>query len=195
MNKNFIPLLISAMALPSLTSAEGLLMYKPPQTGSPIVSIGGGTRSLTPIQLLAPKHTALTSQSQPVLYWYLLLANQQTIEITLAKEGVNQPLFKKQLPAIAKAGLQSIRLADYDVHLQVDQEYQWSVAFINEERHAEDVIASTTLRYQLPAAPLSSAEQQAEAGYWYDALQQLIEGNSPLANDLLKQVGLRIPPL
>lgn len=200
MNKTFVSLLILVASLPSLTRAEGLLIYKPLQTGAPALRIGGGTRgfSLTmpPIQLLAPQHTALTGRSQPALYWYLSEPNQQTIEITLLKKGIEEPLLSRQLPALSRAGLQSIYLSDYGVSLLEGEEYHWSVAVIDAKgQRSGDSVASASLRYHPPTTALSSVEQQAEAGYWYDALQQLIENHSPQVDNLLKQIGVQIPAL
>lgn len=199
MKKNLALLLIFVVSLPLLANAEGLLMYKPPQTGVPIKRIGGGTRGFvasTPkLQVLAPLQIAFTSKSQPVLYWYASQADKETVEVTVTKEGIDKPLLKKQLPAITKQGLQKIRLADYGVSLQAGEDYRWSVAAINNPENPADIINSASIRYESPAKPLSSAEQQAEAGYWYDVLEKLVESHSSRANDLLKQVGIDIPDL
>jgi hypothetical protein len=200
MKNILISLVVFVFSLPLPTHAEGLLMYKPPQAGAPTTRTGGGTRGLNAtelqIQVLAPTHTALTNQSQPELYWYLTQAKSHNIEITLVKEGVDQPLLEKQLAPISKAGLQSIRLAEFGVSLQPGEEYRWSVAAINDaEQRSEDTIASATIRYQSPVNPLASLEQQAAAGYWYDVLQQLLEAHSPTVNDLLKQISVSIPDL
>lgn len=200
MNKAFVSLLILVASLPSLIRAEGLIIYKPPQTGAPALRIGGGTRGVnfTPpkIQVLAPQHTALTGRSQPALYWYLSEPNQQAIEITLSKKGVEEPLLARELSPLSKAGLQSVYLSDYGVSLQEGEEYRWSVALIDDKGHRSgDSVAGASLRYQIPATPISSVERQAEAGYWYDALQQLIESHSPLVDSLLKQIGIQIPAL
>jgi hypothetical protein len=199
MSKYIVPLLMIVALLPLQTLAEGLMTYKPPQIGVPQTRVGGGTRSFLPkpkIQVLAPRHAALTSHAQPVLYWYCTQPNQETVEITLIKDSTDLPLLKKQLLLIAKAGLQSIRLADYGVSLRTGEDYHWSVAVINNSgQHLGESVATATIRYQLPITPLTSAEQQAEAGYWYDALQQLIESHSPLANNLLKQIGIQVPDL
>ncbi|MDD5228473.1 MAG: DUF928 domain-containing protein [Methylococcales bacterium] len=192
MNKKFIPLIIFAMSLSSFTSAEGLLVYKPPQINAPQTRIGGGTRSLNfsipKIQVLAPKQIALTSQSQPTLYWYSSESNQQTIEFILIEEGANKPLLEKRVSATN--GLNSIRLIDNGVVLQQAKKYQWSLSVLNDSENANAAII-----YQIPTIPLSTLEQKAENGYWYDTLQQLIESHSPLANDLLKQIGLDLPAL
>lgn len=180
--------------------AEGLLTYKPPQTGAPTMRIGGGTRgtSSAPVQLqvLAPLQTAFTAQPQPVLYWYQSQTQATSVEIAITQEGVDTPLLDKILPPIEKTGLQRFALRDAGIALQAGQEYRWSIAIVNDsEQRSGDIVASATIRYQPPNTPLQSVEQLAESGYWYDALQQLIDNHSPMANDLLKQIDLDIPAL
>lgn len=199
MNKTTISLLM--LFLPLLTHAEGLLNYTPPQLGAPATRIGGGTRGfhlkIPQLEVLAPQHTALTGQAQPVLYWYVSESNMQhPIEITLTQDGVAEPLLEKQLPALPTSGLQAIRLVDYGVSLQAGEEYRWSVALINDpEQRSGDVIASATLRYQPLPSDITSIEQKAQAGYWYDALQTLVESHSPRTHELLEQIHLTIPDL
>lgn len=179
--------------------AEGVLVYKPPKIGAPAQRVGGGTRTIgtavQPIQVLAPQHVALTAQAQPVLYWYLNEANTQSVEINLIQQNSEQTLLRKQLPAGLKAGLQIIRLSDDSVTLQAGENYQWSVALVGANGLSRDALVKATLRYELSKTDLASVEQKAEAGYWYDALQALIEQNSPLANELLTQIGVRLPNL
>jgi len=195
MQKLMISLLALVVSLPSWVYAQGLLNYKPPQFGAPSARIPGGTRGLSlhesKIQVLAPKHTALTGQAQPVLYWHLSEASQQWLEVTLLKAGSDQPILKKQVPAFS-AGLQSLALADFDVFLEPGHDYHWSVAVINDAESAKQEACKASIRYQVPSAPLNSVEKLAEAGYWYDALQQLIEAHSPRANELLSQIGLSV---
>ena len=200
MNKKLFLMLISALLLPSISNGEGLLKYHPPKTGAPLTLTGGGTRGFDPkpLQVLAPRHTALTSEAQPVLYWYSSQDKQQNLVVSILKEGVSEPILRQQLVAVPGERLQSFRLADYGISLQPGDEYRWSVALNGSEQASGDAISNETyakLRYQLPNAPLISVEQQAEAGYWYDALQKLLETNSPLAGDLLEQVGLKVPVL
>ncbi|QPK63696.1 DUF928 domain-containing protein [Methylomonas sp. LL1] len=196
MHKKIMPLLVLASLTPNWANAEGLLLYKPPQTGAPAARIGGGTRGLSlsvaNIQVLAPQQMALTGEAQPVLYWYASEASQQWIEITLLKDGTDQPVLQKQLPPIASAGLQSFSLADHDVSLEAGQDYHWSVALINDVENLKQETSKAGLRYQMPPSKLNSAEKLAEAGYWYDALQQLVESRSPRANELLSQIGLSV---
>lgn len=194
-----IQLFIVSLALASPSSfAEGIIIYHPPTIDAPDSRVGAGTRGSTKsaplIQVLAPAHTALTGQAQPILYWYLLEDNQNIIEITLTQEGAEEPVLEKQLSAPVKKGLHKIRLADEGVSLRPNEEYLWSVAIVTDsQQRSNDIVAGATIRYRLPAAPLSSVEQQAAAGYWYDALQTLIETQYSLVGRLLEQVDIQIP--
>ena len=185
---------VITMTLPVITSAVGLLNYKPPLSGAPVDRVGGGTRGLVvpKIQALAPKDVALTSQAQPVFYWYVAEAKEQTVEFMLTKDGETEPLLKKTF-SITDKGLQSFKLAEVDVSLDADVNYRWSVK-INSET-ASEIVSHAMIRYQLPIVSIETVEQKAENGYWYDVMQELIESHSPLANDLLKQIGLRVPTL
>lgn len=200
MHKNRLLLVMTLGLCAQLGFAQGLLNYRPPMSGAPTTRVGGGTRGLSAemphLEVLAPSHTALTAQAQPVLYWYLSRGDVKTAEVSIIQEGVATPLLERNLPAISQAGLQSIRLSDFGVSLEAGQEYRWSVAIVNDpEQRSGDIVASATIRYQLPSTPLNSIEQEAEAGYWYDALHGLFSTHSPLVNDFLKQIDLNIPAL
>lgn len=188
MNNKLISLAIIGLLLPLFSSAEGLLSYKPPKVGALKDSVGGGTRSLEvpKIQVLAPKKIALTNQAQPILYWYSPEFSPQEIEIILIEDGSDKPLLEKRLTVTQ--GLKNISLADYGVSLQQGKKYQWSVSVLNTSESTSAVIV-----YQSSSTSLSTVEQKAENGYWYDALQQLVENHSPLANELVKQIGLQTP--
>lgn len=168
--------------------SEGLLSYKPPQGNVP-QSFGAGTRGATihSVDLLAPKHTALTTQAQPVLYWYLSKQETQTFHFVLTKEDNQELVFEKNLPAIEKIGLQQISLADFGVELNANEEYRWTLEV------DDNIEGSATLKYTPPATTLKTVEALAQEGYWYDALQQLVEKHSPQANELLKQININKP--
>ncbi len=188
MKKRLISLAIIGWLLPSFASAEGLLSYTPPKVGTLKDSVGGGTRSLEipKIQVLAPKEVALTNQVQPVLYWYSLESGSKEVEVILIENGSSKPLLEKKISATQ--GLKNIALADYGVFLQQGKKYQWSVSALNTSDST-----SASIIYQIPAISLSTVKQKAENGYWYDALQQLVENRSPLANELVKQIGFQTP--
>jgi hypothetical protein len=187
MNKKLISLIIFGL-LPAVVNADGLLSYKPPKVGTLKDSVGGGTRSLEApkIQALAPKQIALTNQAQPILYWYSSEFSPQEVEIILIEDGSDKPLLEKRLSATQ--GLKNIKLSDYGVALQQGKKYQWSVSVLNTSDST-----NAGIMYQTAATSLSTVEQKAENGYWYDALQQLVESRSPIANDLVKQIGFQTP--
>ncbi len=45
--------------------------YQPPNRGAPAQRVGGGTRSISQLSVLAPDHLARTSRARPRLYWYI----------------------------------------------------------------------------------------------------------------------------
>jgi hypothetical protein len=196
MKKLFVISLLSVIFIPTV-NAIGLLSYKPPG-GSEATQLHstGGTRGLAAaaqVQIFAPKETALTNQARPILYWYQpAQIKLESIEVSLIKSGDSEPLLKKSLPATA--GLQRFSLADYDTSLESGTEYIWAISLID-NTGKETKKLSANLRYQEPTESLSTIEEQAQAGYWYDVLQTLIDSKSPQTNELLKQVGILAPPL
>jgi hypothetical protein len=188
MKTKILPLVILALS-PIFANADGLLSYKPPKIDALQSShVGGGTRSLGDqrIQLLAPTSVALSSSAQPVLYWNAALDKGQSIEVIVIEEGANEPLLEKTLSITPASGLKAIRLSDYGVSLQAGKKYLWSISTVT---GSDNTVAQAAIIYQ-PSSTLSSLEQKAESGYWYDALQQLIENHSPQINNLVKQIGV-----
>lgn len=189
--------LLTIACVPLSVNAVGLLSYKPPG-GSAATQLHspGGTRGLTAaaqVQILAPKDTALTRQTQPILYWYQpSQVKLESVEVSLTKIGDSEPLLKKTLPATA--GLQRFSLADYDTSLENDTEYTWEISLVDNTKKEVKKL-SANLRYQKPSESLPALEDQAQAGYWYDVLQTLIDSKSPQTNELLKQVGILVPTL
>jgi hypothetical protein len=202
----------------SLHAAEpataGFPVYKPPLRGTPAARVGGGTRGegddAPAVYVLAPEHAGLTSQMQPVLYWYLSRAVKADYEFVLIAEADYEPLVEIMLTGVESDGIQRIALADLGVSLQPDVQYQWSVAIVMDaQQRSGDVLASGVIEYvKAPTAIITRAENAqgeervrhyAGAGLWYDALQSLDEqilsqrGSARLQQvraSLLKQVGL-----
>jgi hypothetical protein len=156
---------------------------------------GFGTNNIT-IKILAPRHTGLSSKSQPVLYWYSSLPKPQKLLVTISKEGKDQPVLQVHLDNESAQGLHSIRLADYRFFLLEGDVYRWSVAVDDDEQNTGDAISNetyVTIRYSFPSSPTDTIEQLAAAGYWYDVLQELIETHSPQLDDWLAQAGIAVP--
>lgn len=189
-------------------------VYKPPLRGAPATRVGGGTRNPAATDLvlyvLAPEHTGLTTQEQPILYWYISKPARARIEITLIDESSVQPLLETAVAEVAKPGIQALNLAEHGIRLEPGVEYQWSVAVVrNPDQRSSDVVSSGGIRRIEPTATLAEelreASEEAQvaiyagAGIWYDALMSLEKrmGGSPenaslraMRAALLKQVGL-----
>ena len=105
------------------------------------------------------------------------------------------PLF-----SAVKAGVQRIRLADYNVRLSPGEAYRWFVAVVPDaDRRSKDILAGGAIERvetpeELKAKLTQTAKKEApfvyaEAGIWYDALgaiSDLIEA-APQDQELQKQ--------
>ena len=182
-------------AFPAL--ADKPIFFKPPMMGAPATRIGGGTRGISgesvKIQVLAPDQTALTARAAPTLYWYVSGPSSRSVEVSLSLESETEPVVEKKLGPVAAPGIQAIRLAELGVELTPGQEYRWAVALVADaEQRSGDQFASATIRRETPAAPLADAADLAAAGYWYDALEQLIESKSAQLDALLGQADIHL---
>jgi len=187
-------------------------VYNPPTRGAPGGRVGGGTRGKDQtfvLSVLAPNHTGLTSQAQPVLYWYISKSVSSPIEFTLIDSGAT-PIIEKVLVPPAKMGIQRIQLSELGVRLETGTQYRWFLTLVSDpKRRSKDVLAGATIeRLDLSEsldAPvsavdrISAARHYAEAGYWYDAIALLSEQIEATPLDpnprnqraaLLQQVGL-----
>jgi Domain of Unknown Function (DUF928) len=197
--------------------SEAAVTYKPPLRGAPLTRVGGGTRgvgNVLAVNVLAPGDTGYTTQEKPTIYWFASQPIDKPVEITITSTASLQdaatPVFEITLqPPIAK-GIHAFRLADHGIALKPDVEYQWFVAVVsNPARRSNDVLAGGTIKRvtdspvqaQLKqASPAQAAALYAEAGIWYDAIDQLSrqisadQSNRELRERraaLLEQVGLR----
>ncbi len=188
--------LLSMLLLPVFVNAEPALMLNLPKTGAPETRIGGGTRSISKsainVQTLAPAQTAITSQAAPTLYFYISSGSNSVIEFSMGTES-GESLTEQTLPSVSKAGIQAIKLSDFNVQLEKGKEYRWTVAVVNDpENRGKDVIASATIRREDTNIALNDTKKLAEAGVWYDLLQTLSEQKSPQIPALLKQADIHI---
>jgi hypothetical protein len=111
------------------------VLYKPPRVGIPGGRLGGGTRAEGPcptvkVAVLAPDHVGLTTQDQPILYWYLATTTTAPIEFTVNEPQALRTLLKTQLPVPIQPGIQRVRLADYVIRLMPGRQYEWFVAVL-----------------------------------------------------------------
>ena len=191
-------------------------LYRPPKVGKPARSVGGGSRGpgdgFPALYALVPSHVGQTASSQPSLFWYVdnVPAAGARMEFTLLDEDGLKPLVEASLEVPQRAGIQRIRLSDYDVQLNPGTEYEWSVALIRDpKQRSKDVVATGWIDCVAPSSELNarlasegssrSVYVFADEGLWYDALTALgdqMEANSGDASlteiraSLLTQVAL-----
>jgi hypothetical protein len=164
------------------------------------------TSSLT--ALVPGRHLGLTQTERPNFLVYMPQTTAQTVEFSLFDEQMNG-IYQMSVP-VSKAGLVSIRLPDTAPPLAKDKPYYWTVALAcNPSDRTEDLVvggwieraeASATLKQQLAnVTPIEQASLYAKQGFWYDALNTLVElqrtqPNNPAAAtawaQLMKSVGL-----
>ena len=189
-------------------------VYSPPSRGAPGGRIGGGTRgggqNVFVLSVLAPDHSAFTTTEQPSLYWYISKPTSLPVELTVMDPQGIKPILETQLPSPSKAGIQRVRLADYNVHLAPGAAYRWFVAVVPDaDRRSKDILAGgaierVDLQEDVKAKVAKASDKElpfvyAQAGLWYDALKSISDlidaapQNQDLHNQrtaLLKQVGL-----
>ena len=169
------------------------VVYQPPRgLGAPTAGrrVGGGTRgtnkSIPVLSVLAPGHTGLTVREQPDLYWFASDVVTNPVELTLTLESHDVPIFEKRLQAPTKAGIQRVRLSDYDVKLTPGERYNWSIALVlDPKRRSKDIIAVGAIERVeradmnpafLAKAPTTDAFYRFAAdGLWYDAVMAISE--------------------
>jgi hypothetical protein len=169
---------------------EDTVIYKPPRRGAPGGREGAGTRGfgepLPTLAVLAPKaHTGLTTQEQPVLYWYLSRETRHPVEVIVTDRQSDKPLLTIPLNPPLQPGMQRVRLADYNIRLAPGVLYKWSVSLVIRDaaqRSYNVTTAGTIERVELPnelrgqrlqAPTMTAARLYAAAGLWYDTIAAL----------------------
>ncbi|KOR33433.1 hypothetical protein TI05_01085 [Achromatium sp. WMS3] len=195
--------------------AANKFIYQPPNLGTEIHRIGGAVRhsniiakykssttNTNPffitkilhksikVQVLAPRHVALTSNNQPRLYWYLQPKHcyLQVFQIKLAQSS--EPLLKLQLPILSNGGIQFIDLAKYGIILQPNKIYHWQIALVeklkpvSQYKTLQPIISQGKIQFVANNSIFNNAKPDerpylaASQGFWYDAL----DGVSRLVN-------------
>jgi hypothetical protein len=196
-------------------ASAGMPLYVPPLRGAPGGRFGGGTRGLDTkpitVQVLVPDHVGWTSQTQPVLYWFISGETALPVEFTITQTGQPKPLAVKRFAGPVKPGVHPVPLSELGLSLGVNARYEWFVVVKNEAGKKnkaafsgaimECVEPPAGLREKLAkAGKPRAAHVYAEAGLWYDALAAVSEEIASRPNDaelrkkraaLLDQVGLK----
>jgi len=190
---------------PVLIEESPVMPYQAPAPDQPGLRIDGNSPDpqFPSIFVLAPNHIGLTSQEQPVLYWYLSQSAQHPMDVMIAEEGHLDLLLDIRLLPPLQAGIHELRLEDYGISLVPEVPYRWTVRVMDPQASATITASGAIQRINAPAgsttALLNSPEEYAQQGQWYDAitaLQTLIQakpGNTDLLAQqaaLLEQVGL-----
>jgi len=188
-----------------LIEESPVMPYQAPAPDQPGLRIDGNSPDpqFPSIFVLAPNHIGLTSQEQPVLYWYLSQSAQHPMDVMIAEEGHLDLLLDIRLLPPLQAGIHELRLEDYGISLVPGVPYRWTVRVMDPQASETLTASGAIQRINAPAgsptALLNSPEGYAQKGQWYDAitaLQTLIQtkpGNTDLLTQraaLLKQVGL-----
>ncbi len=163
---------------------------------------------MTPI---APLRTGYTSDSQPVLSWYISDTWPGKIELIINEERGETHFFRTYLDPPVGEGVYSIDLSNHGVKLKQNVEYEWFIVIvIDPGERSGDFVGSATIKYVVPGKSFSKFAinndqskgfyEYAKEGYWYDAFDNLsgsINANPynidlrKLRSDLLKQIQMK----
>lgn len=170
------------------SKSNTVVVYTPPRRGAPGRRMSGGTRTsgtnTTVVIVLTPETMGLTIRAQPTLYWYLSENVAKHVILTVVDENAIDPIVEATLAPPAQPGIQALDLASLGVRLEPEQHYEWEIALLDPsgDRHRdvyargaiERVEPSADLRAKLATgSPLERAKALAEAGIWYDAMDEV----------------------
>jgi hypothetical protein len=202
---------VSAQTNPSAPSPAPKPAFKPLVFHPSTDDSGDKAEDFVAITVLVPNQVALTTQAQPSLYWYQSKATKTPCEITVTEPKHPKPLVELKTGESTPPGIHAIRLSKFNVKLEPNVVYEWSVAVvIDPENRSQDIVARGVIKRIDPspdlAAKLASAADSdkasiyAENSIWYDALQSISDQIDHNPQDaalrderasLLSQVGLK----
>jgi len=163
-------------------------VYKPRKENSITGRIDGGFRGGREgepvLKVLAPyDHIGETVKKSPALYWYLSQPTSYRIVFTLEDPRRIEPMLEVGLTPPMKAGIQTIRLADYGVELEPQIPYRCHVSLeVDESSPSKDIHAMGVIEripYDQAIIEGRTACRDSrdvfclyvESGLWYDAIQ------------------------
>jgi hypothetical protein len=183
------------------TSPETVL-YKPPIRGAPAsggrvgAAVRGEGEDNQKLLALAPDHVGVTSHRQPDLYWYISKPTSSHIEFTLNDELRGKTVIRADLPSAKHAGIQAIKLSDFNSELSPGIVYQWFVTVtVDPAQPSKDIYNGGSIMYQEPSPELhnrladqgSNVAVYAEEGLWYDAFAATWKSAKPREAKTLEQ--------
>ncbi|MFB2917667.1 MULTISPECIES: DUF928 domain-containing protein [Aerosakkonema] len=207
----------------SIAWANAPFQYNPPNRGVPKTTVGAGSRGCTQsipisVALLVPNdHNGQTVSGHPTFLWYVSDKTSVPIQFSLVEPGVSKPLYLQQM-SVEKSGIVQVQLPKELPALEVGKKYRWSVSLIcDSNRPSNNVFVQSWIERVSPSAELTQklaavqtgyssaqtlreqARVYAQAGIWYNALEDLARSYTANPNDpsisadfmsLLEQAGL-----
>jgi len=163
-------------------------VYKPRKESSITGRVDGGFRGGREgepvLKVLAPyDHIGETVKKSPALYWYLSQPTSDRITFTLEDPRRIEPMLEVGLAPPVKAGIQTIRLADYGVELEPQIPYRCHVSLEvdasspSKDIHAMGVIERIPYDQAIIEGRTACRDSRdvfclyVESGLWYDAIQ------------------------
>jgi Domain of Unknown Function (DUF928) len=175
--------------------------------GKPQATVGAGSRSGTipapDIFVLAPRQTGASMSTQPTLYWFMDGETDADIDFVIVPQAMDAPakgkiqappipLLKKTYVGHQTAGVYTVSLAAEKVTLEKNQQYQVTVMLhaSPENDHSKNPYSIAYLAIVDPPAPLPEnpdGRAFAKAGFWYDAVDSLIQSNNNKASTVAQR--------
>lgn len=127
--------------------APTMPVYKPRARGPSRGRVDGGFRGgqggEPVLKVLAPAdHVGETVKKRPALFWFLSSPTSYPIVFTLEDTTRYQPIVERTLPAPTKAGIQMIRLSDFEHMLEERVQYRWHISIVvDPESRSKDIHA------------------------------------------------------
>lgn len=200
---NYLSLFIAILiAIPTVQAADNEpIAYLAPSQDEKTRRVEAGSRTTCKaaptvdenfkLNLLVPESTGYTHQAQPTLYWAVSKPVTGKFEffieeIPKKEDDYIEPVIESQFKLSASAGIHALSLVQYNVELQKDTDYKWSLRLLCDlkgKKSAEDPNATGTLKRVTLSLELSTHVNNTEPhqlpylyaknGFWFDALDTL----------------------
>jgi len=152
---------------------------------------------------LAPlDHIGLTTAQSPSLFWFVdgIAPDTAYFKVTLIRFAAMEPLLEARLSVPAAAGIQRIDLSEYEISLEEEVAYQWSVTLVADPANRSfDRVSMGGIARTGQQTEDRSPQGLAAEGLWYDTLETLLDAVAAdpgdatahaLRDSLLRQAGL-----
>jgi hypothetical protein len=187
--------------------------YHPYAGSSPKARIEGGSRGRDTydphVIPLVPDHVGLTTNRQPVLYWYLSKPTTSPIIFVLIDTRSIEVIHDVTITPQPQPGVQRVQLKDFGISLEPNVPYRWYITVVlDADFPSRDIVSGgmvqrvnpEDLSYLPVTGNMAAVQFYAEAGLWYDAFASVSELIAAAPTNrvfrkqrasLLQQVGLQ----